>query len=124
MRVLDDVLDHPLICEASRPRQQQRRLPADKVEQLVAEYRAGDAMTVLAQRFGVHPMTVTAHLKRAGIDLSRKLLTEPEIDEAVLYSSGWTLERIASPNPRGHRHNHSAQTYCRGVLRRKPWDRG
>jgi DNA-binding CsgD family transcriptional regulator len=123
--------DLPDLLEASPPpveqspviKQHQRRLPPEEVAGLVAEYRAGDTMTLLAERYGVHPMTVTAHLKRAGLDLTPKRMSESEIDDAVqLYTAGWSLERIAD------RLGVTAMTVqrrlvARGLPRRKPWER-
>lgn len=43
----------------------------------------------LGGRYGVHPMTVTAQLKRAGFDLARRLMTEDEVTATVkLYQEG------------------------------------
>ena len=55
-----------------RQRQIQRRLPPDQVEQLVAEYQAGDDMHELADRWGLHRTTVAGHLRRAGVALRRR----------------------------------------------------
>jgi predicted transcriptional regulator len=113
----------PLLEQPAVIKQHQRRLPPGEVARLVAEYRAGNTMTVLAERYGVHPMTVTAHLKGAGIDLTPKRMSESEIDKAVyLYTAGWTLERIAD------RLGVTAMTVqrrlvARGIPRRRPWER-
>lgn len=47
---------------ATQPRQQQRRLAAAEVVQLVIEYQAGDDMNVLAARWHMHRTTVATHL--------------------------------------------------------------
>ncbi len=101
----------------------QRRLTANQVVELVAEYQAGADMRELAVRWQVHRTTVAGHLRRAGVELRRQGLTEEHLDEAVrLYSEGWSLQRLAE------RYGCDAETvrsYVRrsGVEMRKPWKR-
>jgi hypothetical protein len=46
----------------------------------------------LARDFGVHPTTVTATLKRAGIEIRQRGLTSDQIDESEkLYLEGQSL---------------------------------
>jgi hypothetical protein len=48
-------------------RQVQRRLKSEQVDQLVAEYQAGDSMLQLANRWRLHRTTAAEHLRRAGL---------------------------------------------------------
>jgi transposase-like protein len=73
----------------------QRRLSTEEVERLVAGYLEGGTVAVLAERFGVHRKTVSAHLQRAGVPRRYRLLGDEEVMEAVgLYSTGWSLARL------------------------------
>ncbi len=111
----------PLI-EAS-PRPVQRRLAADQVAELVAEYQAGADMRELAVRWQVHRTTVAGHLRRAGVELRRQGLSEERLSEAVrLYAEGWSLQRLAE------RYNCDAETVRNHIRRaevhmRRPWER-
>ncbi len=102
----------------------QRRLTADQVAELVAEYQAGADMRELAVRWQVHRTTVAGHLRRAGIELRRQGLSDGQLDEAVrFYGEGWSLQRLAE------RYGCDAETVRQGlrnvgVAMRQPWDRG
>jgi len=48
------------------------KLAGDLVEQLVEAYLEGDSVYVLARRFGIHRQTVSAHLRRAGVEPREK----------------------------------------------------
>lgn len=104
-------------------RQLQRRLAGPDVAALVAEYRAGDDMKVLAERWRLHRTTVANHLGKAGVELRRQGLAGPELAEAVrLYGEGWSCERL------GERFRCVAETVRQslkraGVRMREPWER-
>ena len=106
-----------------QPRQVQRRLTADQAAQLVAEYQAGDDMTVLAARWGLHRTTVASHLRRAGVALRRQGVPADRLDEAVrLYAEGWSCQRLAE------RFDCDDETVRQalkrtGVQLRSPWER-
>jgi len=51
----------------ARKRQSQRRLTREQVEQLIAEYEAGDTMLMFAKRWRLHRTTVAEHLHRAKV---------------------------------------------------------
>ena len=52
-------------------------------------------MRDLAHQFGVHPTTVSATLRREGVELRKRGLDAGQIDEAVnLYAAGNSLARI------------------------------
>ena len=77
------------------PRQQQRRLEPDEQEDLVRRYQAGDLMTELAERFGIHRRTVSAILKRHGVPTRASGLSPGQIQRAVLmYAQGQSLAKI------------------------------
>jgi hypothetical protein len=51
----------------------------------------------LAQRFGIHRVTVTTLLRRHGVELRRAGLVPHDIPMAArLYSQGWSLARLGS----------------------------
>jgi hypothetical protein len=77
-----------------RPRQHQRRLNEAGVRELIKEYKQ-QATVKLALRFGIHRVTVTALLRRQGMELRHAGLTpEPLPMAAKLYRQGWSLARL------------------------------
>lgn len=77
-------------------RQEHRRLNAEQIEQLVAEYRAGATTYQLAKHWQIHRHTVTAHLERAGEPIRRPFLTPEQLVEAAeLWAEGWSINRLA-----------------------------
>lgn len=77
------------------PVQRQRRLERPEQEELVARYQAGDLMSELAQRYGIHRRTVSAILKRRGVPTRASGLAPEQIQQAVLmYAQGQSLARI------------------------------
>ena len=83
-------------AKRKKPRQAQRRLMAEQVAQLVAEYKAGDDMSVLAARWSLHRTFVAAQLRRAGVTLRRQGIPDDRLDEAVRpYGEGWSCQRLA-----------------------------
>lgn len=92
-----DVPDLPLVrgCTPPPPTQRQRRLDAAEQEDLVARYQAGDLMTELAERYGIHRRTVSAILKRHGVPTRTSGLSPEQIQHAVLlYAQGQSLAKI------------------------------
>lgn len=72
-----------------------KRLKAQEVEELITAYQAGMNVYKLGERFGITRQTVSAILKRHGVQIRKRGLTEEEIGEAVqLYAQGWSLTRI------------------------------
>ena len=106
-----------------RQRQIQRRLTPDQVEQLVAEYQAGDDMHELADRWGLHRTTVAGHLRRAGVALRRRGIPTERLTEAIsLYGEGWSCQRLAERF--GCDDETVRQALKRtGVTLRAPWER-
>ncbi len=108
---------------ASRARQLQRRLDKVKIEELISSYEAGQTIAALAMEYGVHPHTVSQHLKRAGVQLRQQGLTDEQKTEAErLYLTGRSLKAIAEA------FDCDAETVRqmlkkRGVAMRHPWER-
>ena len=85
-----------------------RRLSSQQVTDLVKAYQDGQTVYVLADRFGIHRTTVSAHLHREGVCLRRQGLAPDDIAHAErLYVEGWSLARI------GGRFNVDAHTVRR-----------
>ena len=71
------------------------RLSTQQIADLVRGYRAGQNTYELADRFGLHRATVSAHLHRQGVTVRRQGLNADGVDHAVhLYQQGWSLARI------------------------------
>lgn len=78
-----------------RPKQHHRRLSQAEVFELIAAYGEQLSIKELAQRFGIHRVTVTALLRRHGVVLRRAGLEREEIIMARrLYVQGWSLSRL------------------------------
>ena len=108
---------------AVRQRQAQRRLTAEQVQQLVAEYENGASVQDLASHWGIHRTTVAAQLRQAGVRLRRQGVPDRLLDEAIrLYNDGWSCQRLAD------RYGCNATTVWKvlqqaGVKLRAPWER-
>jgi len=75
--------------------QMNRRLNSADVTQLAELYRGGKSMRELANKFGIHRVTVSRLLKQAGVELRNRGLAASEIDRAVeLYAQGKCLTQI------------------------------
>ncbi len=100
------------------------RLTEPQLEQLVRDYEAGLNMRPLTRKYGIHRLTVAAHLRRAGVELRYQGLTDDQVVAAAqLYQGGWSLQRLAE------RYDCTAETVrqalkAQGVVMRKPWERG
>lgn len=108
-------------AQPAQQRQVQRRLTAEQVAQLAREYEAGEDMTVLAARWGLHRTTVAGHLRRAGVLLRRQGVPIERLEEAVrLYGEGWSCQRLAE---RFGCDDETVRQALRraGVRLRKPW---
>ena len=76
-----------------------RKLSPAEIDQLVAEYQAGQCLTELGKRYGLHRQTAKAHLERRGVTIRSELpaLDEGQIVRAVaLYAEGLGLNPIAT----------------------------
>jgi DNA-directed RNA polymerase specialized sigma24 family protein len=76
-------------------RQTQIRLAPHEVKALAAAYRDGKTIKELAQRFGIHRLTVTALLRRHRVEMRRAGLTPDDVAVASqLYADGWSLAKL------------------------------
>jgi DNA-binding MarR family transcriptional regulator len=72
-----------------------RQLDADQVQALIQSYTAGVTTYELGDRFGIDRRTVSAILRRRGVDMRQRGLSPSQIDDAIrLYNSGWALARV------------------------------
>jgi hypothetical protein len=80
-----------------------------EVTELIKEYEQQATVKELAQRFGIHRLTVSALLKRHGIELRPIGLTDEQVADAChLYPAGRSLAR--------HRRAVAAQSMpCHGL---------
>ena len=104
-------------------RQTQKWLSDEEVEQIISEYKAGKTTYELAERFGCHRQTISATLKKHGVEVNKaKAQAKLDTDTVVaMYSEMRTTEEIA-----GH-FGVSAYTINRclranGVKIRSRWD--
>ena len=73
------------------------RLTTAQVAELVDGYQGGQTVYELAARFGIHRVTVSAHLHRNGVTLRRQGLDDEGVQQAVhLYEHGWSVARIGT----------------------------
>jgi transposase len=96
LRLARMAAETPRPAEGSRkPGQHQRRLSMTEVAELIKEYERGVMVKELAERFGVHRVTVTALLQRQGVEI-RKTGLVPEVIPVVarMYSQGWSCARL------------------------------
>ena len=102
VRTLDDLLRKlPRLTDPLTRRPERRapgtarQLEADQVQELIAGYRVGATVYELGNQFGINRRTVSAILRRQGVEMRRRGLSPEQVEEAVqLYESGWSLARI------------------------------
>lgn len=83
----------PVVRRIENP---QTFLPASEVDRLVDDYRRGASVNELAERYGVHRATVSAHLTRRDVPRRRPCLGVKEAAEAVrLHLDGVSIRSIA-----------------------------
>jgi len=78
--------------------QAQHRLTSAEVEQITAEYHAGEALRSIAVRWGINRETARLALKRAGAATRKHGEIEPSaLKEArQLQDEGWSLNRLGA----------------------------
>jgi hypothetical protein len=71
-------------------------LTSAEVEQITAEYRGGEALRMIAQRWGINRETARLALKRAGVPTRRRGdIARSSLEEARrLRGAGWSLNRL------------------------------
>jgi DNA-binding MarR family transcriptional regulator len=75
------------------------RLSPFEIARLVTRYQAGSKIRELAEEFGVHKHTVSAHLARQGIPtrIGGRIVDEAAALEIIrLYAGGQTMDAIAA----------------------------
>lgn len=78
------------------PRSIRLRLGRAKIEEVVARYQAGETSTALAREFGVRSSGLVGLLRREGVQLRFRRLTDAELDRAsALYQAGHSLSQVA-----------------------------
>ena len=82
--------------EVCRIRQKQKTLSDIEIQAICKRYQSGDSVYKLAEDFGCHRSTVSAVLKRNGVEVSHKASTKPELVKRVieLYSEMKTPKEI------------------------------
>ena len=66
-----------------------------EITELIKEYEQQVPVKELAEQFGTHRLTVTAHLQKRGVPLRRTgLAPEDVLTAASLYGQGWSLARL------------------------------
>lgn len=92
----DDPAEVRTTTAIARDRRAGRRLGAEDVADLVARCEAGATVRELAEQFGIHRVTVTAQLRRAGVAIRTAGLHPGQADEVVrLYQQGWSARKLA-----------------------------
>jgi lambda repressor-like predicted transcriptional regulator len=80
-----------------QPKQAQTRLDPEEVAQLVAAYQAGGRVKQLARQFGIHRLTVSSILQRAGVTLRPRGIHPDDLPELIrLCEEGWALTQLAA----------------------------
>ncbi len=98
-------------------------MTAEQVEELVAQYQAGDDIKTLAARWGLHQTTVGGHLRSAGVRPRRQGVPDEPLAEAVrLYGEGWSCQRLAERYGCDDATVRQALKVA-GVRMRAPWER-
>jgi transposase len=66
-----------------------------EITELIKKYEQQVPVKELAKQFGIHRLTVTALLRRHGVELRRVGLAQEDIQTAAsLYDQGWSLARL------------------------------
>jgi hypothetical protein len=90
----DPTTPAPPPLDRPKPRRA-RQLDAEQIQDLIAGYQAGATVYELGDRFGIDRRTVSAILRRHGMDMRQRGLSPSQIDDAIhLYNFGWALARV------------------------------
>jgi hypothetical protein len=120
----DTVRAVPVEHTSHRVHNVRRRLGAETITQVVADYQAGDSTPTLMLKYSLAKGTVLRLLQDNDINMRHQRMSELEIAEAIkLYQQGWSLARV------GKHFNRNPSTIQAvlmraGVTRRKRWERG
>jgi DNA-binding transcriptional regulator LsrR (DeoR family) len=122
-KLLVKATSSPRPHERTTFRQSQVRLEPLQVGALASAYAEGKGIKELAQRYGVHRVTVASLLRRLGVEPRQVGLTDAQVAEACrLYPEGWSLARLAQ---RYGVHDMTVRRYLllTGVAMRSPHER-
>jgi hypothetical protein len=76
-------------------RQRQHRLSMTEITKLIKKYEQHASVKDLAKQFGIHCLTVTALLKRHGIEPRQVGPTDEQVADAChIYPAGWSLSLL------------------------------
>jgi DNA-directed RNA polymerase specialized sigma24 family protein len=83
-------------ARSSRIHAARKRLGPDSIQQLVADYEAGDSTTILMRTYGLGKGTVLAILEEQGVKMRGQGIPDDRLSEVSdLYSGGLSLMRIS-----------------------------
>lgn len=71
-------------CIVKSIKQQQKNLSELEIQTIIHKYQSGSSSYELAKEFGCHRSTITAALRRNGIEISHKATTKPELVKRVI----------------------------------------
>lgn len=81
----------------AKPHRRPRRLSEGELEKMAEEYRAGDTVPMLVERYGVHRTTILGHLERMGVPrrANKRKLTDAQVKEVRrLYRLGLSYAEL------------------------------
>lgn len=79
------------------PRQHQRRLQADELKLLLADYAGGVEICEMARRYRINRRTVIRHVRRQGVRMRHPKLGLKDVERAAqLYKSGKSLAQVGA----------------------------
>ncbi|MFT3855106.1 MAG: hypothetical protein QM733_20580 [Ilumatobacteraceae bacterium] len=85
--------DRPVVDKP--PAHRQHRLSEALQQEVIQRYQAGESVYTLAAAYDVHRGTVSAILKRHGVNRRYNLLSQEQLNQAAeLYRSGRSLAQI------------------------------
>ena len=71
-------------CIVKTIKQQQKNLSELEIQTICKKYQSGSSSYELAKEFNCHRSTITAALRRNGIEVSHKAATKPELVKRVI----------------------------------------
>lgn len=71
-------------CIVKTIKQQQKNLSELEIQTICKKYQSGSSSYELAKEFNCHRSTITAALRRNGIEVSHKATTKPELVKRVI----------------------------------------
>lgn len=94
------VVERPTNLRDAKKKQIQRRLSAEQMDQVVADYVTGLSSVVVGRRYGINPSTVLENVRARGIERrprSSAIIVGPKLERAIqLREEGCTQENIGN----------------------------